>query len=155
MPTRRVNAFIHEDFAGKLDTRWLKGVITAVLDDEGVKPPAEVSLLVIGDTEVHRLNRAYRGKDRTTDVLSFGMTGGENDGFVTPPDGVKHLGEVIISYPQAERQAKDAGHSLKAEMALLVVHGVLHLLGYDHEKAMDKRRMWSRQKAVLAKLGEL
>jgi len=155
MPAHKITAFIHEDFAGKLDARWLKGVVAAVLEEEKVSPPAEVSLLVIGDAEVHRLNRDYRGKDRTTDVLSFGMIGGENGAFVTPPDGVKRLGEVIISYPQAERQAKDAGHSVKAEMALLVVHGVLHLLGYNHESAADKRKMWRRQKAVLAKLGEL
>ncbi|MCX8126446.1 MAG: rRNA maturation RNase YbeY, partial [Dehalococcoidia bacterium] len=64
-------------------------------------------------------------------------------------------GEVVISYPQAVRQAEAAGHSIKAEIALLVVHGVLHLLGYDHENVSDKRRMWRRQRAVLAKLGQL
>lgn len=146
---------MHEDYAERLDARWLRNVVSATLDAEKVAPPAEVSLLVIGDAEVHRLNRDYRGKDRTTDVLSFGMTGGDREDFITPPDGMRHLGEVIVSYPQAERQARDAGHSVKDEMALLVVHGVLHLLGYDHECAADKRRMWRRQKAVLAKLGDL
>jgi len=146
---------VHEDYAERLDARWLRNVVSATLDAEKVAPPAEVSLLVIGDAEVHRLNRDYRGKDRTTDVLSFGMTGGDREDFITPPDGMRHLGEVIVSYPQAERQARDAGHSVKDEMALLVVHGVLHLLGYDHECAADKRRMWRRQKAVLAKLGDL
>ncbi len=151
----RITVAVHEDYADRLDSKWLRKVVGVVLDEERVTPPAEVSLLVIGDAEVHRLNRDYRGNDRTTDVLSFGMTGGGDETFVTPPDGIKHLGEVIISYPRAECQAKDAGHSVRAEVALLVVHGVLHLLGYDHEKVADKRKMWRRQKAVLAKLGEL
>ena len=128
-------------------------VVAAVLDEEKVEGPAELSLLVIGDSEVHRLNRQYRDKDSTTDVLSFGMSEGE--AFVTPPDGVRRLGEVVISCPQAERQAAKAKHSLKSELALLAVHGVLHLLGYDHAGPAEKRKMWRRQKAILSKLGEL
>lgn len=146
---------MHEEYSGRIDPKWLRSVVAAVLEAEKVVPPVEVSLLVIGDDEVRRLNRDYRGKDRTTDVLSFGMTGGSGDGFIAPPDGVRHLGEVVISYPQAERQAFSAGHSIRAEVALLLVHGVLHLLGYDHENTADRRRMWRRQKAVLAKLGDL
>ncbi|MEW6142173.1 MAG: rRNA maturation RNase YbeY [Chloroflexota bacterium] len=155
MAKNRIIVAVHEDYAEHLDAGWLRGVVAVTLDEEKVSPPVEVSLLVIGDAEVHRLNRDYRGKDRITDVLSFGMTGGKGDDFIAPPDGVRRLGEVIISYPQAERQAKDAGHNVKSEMALLVVHGVLHLLGYDHGNVADKRRMWRRQKAILAKLGKL
>jgi probable rRNA maturation factor len=87
----------------------------------------EVSIVLAGDARLRRLNRVFRGKDRTTDVLSF------PSGVTQLPDGTRPLGEIVISVAQAERQAGAAGHSLAAELRLLVIHGYLHLLGYDHE----------------------
>lgn len=151
MAKYHVTVSVRKDYAARLDKRWLKSVVGAALDHEKVEAPAEVSLLVMDDETVRRLNRDYRQVDRITDVLAFALT--EDGGpFVTPPDGVARLGEVVVSYPQAARQAERAKHSIKAEMALLVVHGVLHLLGYDHAGPTGKRRMWRRQKAILAKL---
>jgi probable rRNA maturation factor len=93
-------------------------------------PPANatgVSIVLAGDATLRRLNRDFRGKDATTDVLSF-PAGGEE-----LPDGTRPLGEIIISVPQAARQAEALGHSLAHELRVLVIHGYLHLLGYDHE----------------------
>ena len=93
-------------------------------------PPTKatgVSIVLAGDATVRRLNRDFRGKDTTTDVLSF-PSGGDH-----LPDGSRPLGEIVISVAQAARQAEAAGHSLAREVRVLVIHGYLHLLGYDHE----------------------
>ena len=93
-------------------------------------PPTKatgVSIVLADDATVRRLNRDFRGKDMTTDVLSF--PSGEEE----LPDGTRPLGEIVISVAQAARQAKAAGHSLAREVRVLVIHGYLHLLGYDHE----------------------
>jgi len=93
-------------------------------------PPTKatgVSIVLAGDATVRRLNRDFRGKDTTTDVLSF-PSGGDH-----LPDGTRPLGDIVISVAQAARQAKGAGHSLAREVRVLVIHGYLHLLGYDHE----------------------
>jgi probable rRNA maturation factor len=87
----------------------------------------EVTILLCGDAAMRALNARYRGKDRTTDVLSFASGGGRR------ADGRRPLGEIAISVPQAARQAKAAGHAVGREVRLLVLHGYLHLLGYDHE----------------------
>ena len=93
-------------------------------------PPTKatgVSIVLAGDASVRRLNRDFRGKDANTDVLSF------PSGVPELPDGTRPLGEIVISVAQAARQAEAAGHSLASELRLLVIHGYLHLLGYDHE----------------------
>ena len=86
-----------------------------------------LTIVLAGDTTVRRLNRTFRGKDKTTDVLSFPSDGEEL------PDGTRPLGEIVISVPQAARQARAAGHSVGRELRILLLHGYLHLLGYDHE----------------------
>jgi rRNA maturation RNase YbeY len=117
---------------------------------------AELSLLLVGDRSMRRLNRLYRRKDRTTDVLAFPMPlthslprrgGGVGRGL---------LGDVVISLPQAARQAARAGHTLDRELAVLVIHGLLHLLGYDHERsAREATRMSRREAGVLRRIGRL
>jgi probable rRNA maturation factor len=84
-------------------------------------------------------------------VLAFYMLPqkGTASSFALPPDGVTRLGEVIISYPQALVQAKDQGHSLERELALLVIHGILHLLGYDHERPEEESKMRERERELL------
>jgi len=118
---------------------------------------AELSLLLVGDRSMRRLNRLYRRKDRTTDVLAFPMR------QVRPRFTVhgsrftsSMLGDVVISLPQAERQAARAGHALEHELTVLVIHGLLHLLGYDHERsAREARRMQRRERAMLRALGTI
>lgn len=107
----------------------------------------ELTLLLAGDSRIRELNRRYREQDRITDVLAFPL--GEPD----PDSGLNYLGDVVISLPQAERQAQQAGHGLAAELSLLAVHGVLHLLGHDHDGAAAKQDMWDRQARALAALG--
>lgn len=111
---------------------------------------ADLSLLLVGDRFMRRLNRLYRRKDRTTDVLAFPMR------HIRPRLTLhvsrftsSMLGDIVISLPQAERQAAQAGHTLEREMAVLVIHGLLHLLGYDHERsAREARRMSRRERAI-------
>lgn len=107
----------------------------------------DLTILLSDDEQVRELNRQYLGIDAPTDVLSF--PAGEAD----PDTGFTYLGDVIISVPQADVQARAAGHGLEAEVQLLVVHGVLHLLGHDHGQPEAKRRMWAAQAEVLSQLG--
>jgi len=107
---------------------------------------AELSIALVGDREMRPLNRKYRKKKKTTDVLSF---------FVEdqPVCGSKILGDVVISVEQARRQAKARGKTLKSEMATLLIHGILHLLGYDHEKSPRRAQiMFACERKLFARL---
>lgn len=104
---------------------------------------SELSIDLVGDGRMRRLNREYRKKDRTTDVLAFAMRESASPVLAL-------LGDVVISVPTARRQAKEGGRSLSEELAWLLVHGVLHLCGYDHERSdVEARRMKHREQAVL------
>ena len=105
---------------------------------------SEVSIKFVGDTRMRRLNREYRGNDRTTDVLAFAFR--EAGG---PPS--RMLGDEVISIPMACRQAKSFGHSLSEELVRLFIHGVLHLVGYDHERSEADARSMKRKEMVLWK----
>ena len=145
-----INIIIEGEFAGCPDAGWLQKVVTRVLRAQDIGGDAEIGLVITGQDKIRELNKTYRGKGRPTDVLAFYMTGtGE---FVTPPDGVKHLGEVIISYPQAALQAQEQGHSVEKELTILIIHGVLHLLGYDHEETRQKKEMSTREQAILSEI---
>ncbi|RME87173.1 MAG: rRNA maturation RNase YbeY [Anaerolineae bacterium] len=111
--------------------------------------PSDATLAVVltDDAQLHALNREYLGVDAPTDVLAFPAN--ETD----PETGAPYLGDVLISVPRAAAQATTRGHPLVAEVQLLVVHGVLHLLGYDHASAEEKARMWAAQAEVLERLG--
>lgn len=135
---------IEKPFVKLVDRGWLRRAVELTLVQSGIASGIELSLVIAGDDTVHKLNKTYRGVDRTTDVIAFALsqaTGKEAHHFIMPPDKFIHLGEVIISYPQAKRQAKEQHHSLERELALLVAHGVLHLLRYDHELPEDEKKM--------------
>jgi len=142
-----LNVHIDEPFKGLLDPIWLRRVALVTLTREGVSPSAELSFIITDGETIQELNRRYRGKDEPTDVLSFALQDGEP--FIAPPDGILHLGEVFISYPQAVMQAKEYNHPIEREMAVLTIHGVLHLLGYDHEREKDEQEMRDREEEVL------
>ena len=111
-------------------------------------PTAELSILLVSDDEMQRLNAHYRGKDRPTDVLSFAQAEGEG----ARPAGV--LGDVVISVDTATRQARERGETLGRESERLLIHGILHLLGYDHERSVpEARRMQRRERALARVLG--
>ena len=113
----------------------------------------ELSLAIVGKQRIKRLNKIYRGKNKITDVLAFeekSAIGFLDEKFIYPPDNTKRLGEVVICYPKAKKQAKEMNHSLDLEMTILLIHGILHLLGYDHEKGeSDEKEMKSLEKEIL------
>jgi probable rRNA maturation factor len=150
-----INILIEEGIEPEPGAEWLQGIVENSLLAENMPPHLEISLVVTGQERMQELNREYRGLDQPTDVLSFSMSEslkGEPEAFIGPPDGLLHLGEIIVSYPQAVIQAQEHGHSIKNEMAILIVHGVLHILGYDHEKPEKELAMSAREKEILAGL---
>jgi probable rRNA maturation factor len=153
-----INVLIEEGLESDLDSDWLQKVVENVLTAESMPPNVEISLLMTGQERIRQLNLEYRGLDRTTDVLSFSMAEvkGEEEPqpFIGPPDGCLHLGEVIVSYPQAEIQAQEQRHSIGQEMAVLITHGVLHILGYDHVTSEEESAMFRRQSEIVARLGK-
>ena len=149
----QIDIHIEEKFRGVVDQGWARKIAQAVLKAEKVAPPCEVSLVFTDSETVRKLNRDYRGVDEPTDVLAFYMLPQKeaDSSFALPPDGVTRLGEVLISYPKAVEQAKEQGHSPARELALLIIHGILHLLGYDHEEPKEEARMRTREKELLEK----
>ncbi len=150
-----INILIEEGLDAELDTEWLQNVVEKPLTAEKVPSNAEISLVITGQERIQELNRDYRGLDQPTDVLSFSLSEQKDEEpapFIGPPDGVLHLGEVIISYPQALIQARETNHSQKREIAILIIHGVLHILGYDHEKQEMEPAMRAREKEILESL---
>jgi probable rRNA maturation factor len=147
------NVLIEEGIEVKEGADWFQKVMEKTLLAENVPATVEVSLVITGQEQIHALNRDYRGKDQPTDVLSFAMQENRPDEaaevFIGPPDGLLHLGEVIISYPQAVLQASERRHPVQKELAALIIHGLLHILGYDHEKAEMETAMAEREEAIL------
>jgi probable rRNA maturation factor len=119
---------------------------------EGVSGSVVLTVTFVDDAEIHEINRQHRGIDRPTDVLSFPLVD-ESDGFALPPDAPRELGDVIVSYPRAVAQAEEYGHSVEREVAYLVVHGVLHILGHDHEIPAEQAVMREREEAALLVAG--
>lgn len=163
--TMEINVLIDEEVAGCPAEAWFERVVGEVLVAENVGESVEVGIVVTGQERIQELNLVHRDIDEPTDVLSFPMVeelaDAEEDSdmaqFVVPPDGIRHLGEVIVSYPQAEKQAAEEGHSAFRETAILVVHGMLHLLGYDHGDGVpvaDQAKMKGRETEILERIGE-
>lgn len=113
---------------------------------------AEVSVTLTDDAHIHVLNRDYRGVDRPTDVLSFALTESEEPAIIDAPCGVV-LGDLVISLERAATQAEEYGHSFLRELSFLTVHGMLHLLGYDHIEEEDRLEMEEEQGHVMDVLG--
>ena len=137
----------------------IRRVIRTALAMQGVDFPCEVDVLLTDDEAIHRINREMRQVDRSTDVLSFpefdlhpGQLPTEED--ADPGTGLVPLGDMVISMEHVAAQAKEYGHSTRRELAYLVVHSVLHLLGYDHlDEGPQKKQMRAREEAILAELG--
>ena len=123
----------------------LERAALAVLEHQSAD--GDLTIVLTDDEQLHELNREYLGIDTPTDVLSFPAS--ETD----PETARRYLGDILISVPRAEEQARAAGHMLEAEVQLLVVHGALHLLGYDHAEAEEKAHMWKAQSQILERLG--
>jgi len=149
-----INISIKRNINLPVDKNWLESIARRVLEFEAITSSAEIGLLITDSNMVQRLNRIYRGEDKPTDVLTFQMTHDQSQEsgelFVSPPDGIKHLGEVVISYPQAIKQAQEQYHGVTQELTLLIVHGILHLLGYDHELPREEQKMRDRENEILS-----
>ncbi|MBF8265360.1 MAG: protein of unknown function UPF0054 [Dehalococcoidia bacterium] len=145
---------IDRPYGPEVKRTWLKRVIEESLGMEKVAY-AEVSLVITSDERIHEINRKYRQVDAPTDVIAFALTEESRGEFVSPPDGILHLGEVVISYPTAVRQASEHYHSVQQELAILIVHGTLHLLGYDHVLPGQARKMRNKERDILEFLKEL
>lgn len=128
-----------------MNSRRLRSTARRVLLAENCPENAEVSILLTGDEAIRELNSRYRGIDAPTDVLAFSQLEGEE--FAQEGEAV--LGDVVISVETAARQAMEHGHTLDDEMDILLVHGILHLLGYDHETPEDEKRMFERQRELV------
>lgn len=161
----RVPIEVMEPFVEGVRRDRLSRIAERAITTELGPASAPPSIVIADDATVRELNRRHRGLDEVTDVLAFSFrhegeyhgpetpsrASPDSQGFVLPPGEDEGLGEVIISYPQAERQAATAGHSIDRELALLVAHGVLHLLGYDHMSAEDEVAMRAKEEMVLAR----
>jgi len=126
------------------DYDYLYDVINAALEHENVNN-AIFSVVFMDDEEIHEMNREYRGVDRVTDVISFAFE--DNNDLVY--NDIRMLGDIFICIPQMKRQATEYGHSEKRELAFLAVHGILHLLGYDHMNEEDEKVMFALQELIL------
>ena len=138
---------VNDTYAQDVDINLLQRAILNTLIQAGSAQEMDVTLLVEGDDILQQLNRQYLSRDYPTDVLSFEA----ND--VDPETGRLHLGDIILSFPRAQEQRVSSGNSLADELQLLVVHGTLHLLGYDHDTPESKALMWEKQAAILKNLG--
>jgi len=145
------------EYEDKLDADMLHRLAIHVLTAEGAEGPLEVGIVVTTDEVVLALNRQYLGHDYHTDVLSFGMGASEDTdddgGFVTPAERAPYLGDVAISYDRAAEQAPDYNHPAEAEVATLLVHGLLHLLGYDDTEDEQRSKMHARQEELISTFG--
>lgn len=130
----KVNFEINKLTPDKTDVSFLKKVAEKTFKILKLKEPKEISIVVVSDARMRNLNKKYRGRDRLTDVLTF------------------DYGEIIICLPQAKRQAKKLGHSFRKELGILLIHGILHLGGYDHQTKKDYDKMLKKQDEICQKI---
>jgi probable rRNA maturation factor len=143
-----VIAFLVPDpYREEISDQTLLSCVETTLEMVGVSDSPSVTIMITDDENMREMNRRYRNLDKSTDVLAFQAD------FVDPDLESRYLGDVVISYPQAEVQALNREHNVEEELQLLVVHGLLHLVGYDHDTQSGKEEMWSIQSRVLAALG--
>ncbi|MEN0643101.1 rRNA maturation RNase YbeY [Alkalicoccobacillus gibsonii] len=131
----------------------IQDIITHASKVQELDGDYEVSVSFVDDEEIRELNKEHRGKDQGTDVLSFALNEGEDE-VVAPISGMPNLlGDIIVSVPRISLQAEDYGHSFERELGFLVVHGFLHLLGYDHLTEQEEKEMFGRQEEILTSYG--
>ncbi|WP_077214014.1 rRNA maturation RNase YbeY [Bacillus dakarensis] len=132
----------------------LERLLNYAADQEGVESESEVSVTFVTNERIHEINKQYRDKDQPTDVISFALEEmGEGEIEVSGSGMPRVLGDIIVSLAKAEEQAKEYGHSFDRELGFLVVHGFLHLLGYDHMVEEEEKIMFERQRVILDEFG--
>jgi probable rRNA maturation factor len=138
---------IRDEYLSSVDVAQIEVAAQTALQVQSADINIDLTIVITGDEQLRELNRQYRDIDAPTDVLSFPVD------FIDPESEAPYLGDILISCPQAKKQAIAGGHSTSAELQLLVVHGVLHLLGFDHTQAQEKAEMWVAQSEILRQLG--
>lgn len=159
--THRITVEAQVPLTGEREKATLvRRVIRAALEAEGVTVPCEINVLFVNDEEMRVINFEQRDIDSTTDVLSFPMlelapgAPPQTRAFADPDTGLTALGDMVLSADRIEAQAAEYGHSQKRELSYLVLHSVLHLLGYDHmDEGPEKAQMRAREEAILHALG--
>ena len=136
---------IPEDWTGKIER-----VAEICLQEEEIDPKAEIGLMFVDNEQIREMNKTYRDKDSATDVLSFPMY--EADEAIDDEDEIL-LGDIVISLERAAEQAEEYGHSLEREVMYLLVHGLLHLAGYDHMEDDEKKEMRQREEETMEQIG--
>lgn len=138
---------ITDEYGYKEDYSYLDDLLKLAIEKLDVK--GIFSITFIDDVKMHEMNLTYRGIDRTTDVLSFALRDAEEDFDCE----IEVLGDIFVSIPKMKEQALEYGHSEKRELSFLIIHGLLHLLGYDHMTEDDEKVMFGLQKEVLEYAG--
>jgi probable rRNA maturation factor len=143
---------VENEAGSAVDAARMAEAAQTVLQQHGIDPASEITVVIADDETVRKLNAEYRGVDSVTDVLSFPAD-------PLPPelageiDDAPYLGDIVIAYPYATAQAASLGHDASDSLTLLVAHGTLHLLGYDHDTPERRAEMWAAQERALTALG--
>ncbi|WP_226677332.1 rRNA maturation RNase YbeY [Mesobacillus jeotgali] len=128
----------------------IEKLLNYAADKENVQQGSELSVTFVSNDRIQEINREYRDKDRPTDVISFALEEMGEGELEIVGDGIPRiLGDILISIPKAREQAEEYNHSFMRELGFLAVHGLLHLLGYDHINEQDEKEMFDRQKEIL------
>lgn len=143
---KMLNIIIKTRFKNSIDLRRIKNLESFFIPKKIEISNKEISILITGDRQLKKLNKLYRGINKTTDVLSF------LNEYSDMETGNLHLGDIAISFPTAKKQAKIQNHSVQSEIELLIIHGFLHLLGFNHESDAEKKEMWDIQNDILREL---
>lgn len=141
-----INFFVNQQVGKKIPSRIWQNYLKNISQVLKLKNQTEISIALVGNQAIKKLNYIYRGKNKVTDVLSFR----EKD--IDLPANLSeknYLGEIVICYPQAKRQAGQNSHSLNVEIKTLFVHGFLHLLGYDHKKSQEAEKMRKLEQKII------
>lgn len=144
----KLNYEINDNYGVDFKYNYLKKVIKRTLKYEGVKIVC-FSIIFVNEKEIQEINKEYRGIDKVTDVISFALEDNSNIVY----NNIRVLGDIYICIPRMLEQASSYGHSLKRELSFLTVHGLLHLLGYDHMEKEDEEKMFALQELILNEEG--
>ncbi len=132
-----------------LNQRLVKKIISLIAQELNLSNDFSVTVLLVGDKKIQALNKQYRNKDKVTDVLSFSAQEGMQ---LSKEEDNNYLGEIFICYPQIKRQAEKFDQTIKQEFCLLLIHGFLHLLGYDDQQQKDYQQMKKIQDKIFSKI---
>jgi probable rRNA maturation factor len=141
-----INLLIHKKYQNCITNSRLVDVFNQTLKVLKVQLPCDVTLLITNNYGIRKLNKKYRHINKATDVLSF------NGEYVNLETGIPYIGDIVISYPKAKFNSKHKKHSIDDEIELLLIHGLLHLFGFDHDNALHKSKMWETQTKILSQI---